>query len=137
MIYLFIVFNKDQNNSKKYIFNNNFNHHYTAGDSIENMSSFTSDLAEFIDYDQKYELNVGKSFQKGCPITYNQFKCNSLLFVQRWVCFQFNKTVLKQMLTLWKVDFTPASIDKNQEAKLTIGNKNDITIQVPHIEVRI
>ena len=31
-------------------------------------------------------------------------------------------------------DFTPASIDKNQEGKVTIGAKNDVTILVPHVE---
>jgi len=35
----------------------------------------------------------------------------------------------------FQVDFTPASIDKNQEAQVTIGAKNDIIIQVPHIDV--
>ena len=32
-------------------------------------------------------------------------------------------------------DFTPASIDKNQEGKVTIGSKLDVQIQVPHIDV--
>jgi hypothetical protein len=32
-------------------------------------------------------------------------------------------------------DFTPASIDKNQEAKVTVGARNDVVIQVPHIDV--
>ena len=34
-------------------------------------------------------------------------------------------------------DFTPASIDKNQEAKVNIGAKNDVLIQVPHVDVFI
>ena len=32
-------------------------------------------------------------------------------------------------------DFTPASIDKNQESKVTIGPKHDVQILVPHVEV--
>ena len=32
-------------------------------------------------------------------------------------------------------DFTPAAIDRNQEAKVNIGNRNDVTIEFPHIEV--
>lgn len=71
------------------------------------MSGFANDnLNDFIDHDQIYELNIGKSFQKGSNTSHHQFK----------------------------FDFTPASIDKNQEAKVTVGTKNDIMIQVPHVD---
>ena len=33
-------------------------------------------------------------------------------------------------------DFTPAAIDKNQDARVEIGVKNDVLIEAPHIEVR-
>ncbi len=31
-------------------------------------------------------------------------------------------------------DFTPAAIDKNVDARVEIGVKNDVLIEVPHIE---
>ncbi|CAF0905284.1 unnamed protein product [Brachionus calyciflorus] len=65
-----------------------------------------SDLGDHIEYEKQYELNIGKSFQSGAKSSYHHFK----------------------------YDFTPASIDKNQEGKVTIGSKNDVTILVPHVE---
>jgi hypothetical protein len=32
-------------------------------------------------------------------------------------------------------DFTPAAIDKNKEAKVNIGARNDVAIEFPHVEV--
>lgn len=65
-----------------------------------------SDLSEFTKPDCVYELNIGKSFTNGSKVSYHQFK----------------------------YDFTPAAIDKNQEAKVNIGIKNDVSIEVPHVE---
>ena len=65
-------------------------------------------LSDFVELDKVYELNIGRTLQnpKEAKYSYNQFK----------------------------YDFTPASIDRNQEAKVTIGARNDVVIQVPHID---
>ncbi len=50
------------------------------------MSNFVSDLNDFIDYDKVYELNIGKSFQKGASTSHHQFKCNLIEAVPFFTC---------------------------------------------------
>jgi hypothetical protein len=89
-----------------------------------------SDLHEFVEFDKVYELNIGKSFQNGNKSTsHHQFKCNYSFY--KFKCTNF------KILTFQKDDFTPASIDKNQEAKVNIGANKDVVIQMPHVDVNL
>jgi len=65
-----------------------------------------SDLNDFIKPDTVYELNIGTSFTNPSKASFHQFK----------------------------YDFTPAAIDKNKEAKINIGARNDVAIEFPHVE---
>jgi hypothetical protein len=62
-------------------------------------------LNSLIDENKEYELVIGKSFQNFSTASYH----------------------------LFKYDFTPAGIDKNIDAKVEIGVKNDVLIAVSHI----
>ena len=46
------------------------------------MTSFVSEINDFIDYDKVYELNIGKSFQKGSTTSHHQFKCKLDFLIQ-------------------------------------------------------
>lgn len=91
-----------------------------------------SELSDYAEFDKPYELNIGKSFLNGSKTSYHSFKCNfTSIFILKY--FRFNSDYKLLLLD----DFTPASIDKNQEAKVTIGTKNEVNIQVPHVDVNI
>ncbi len=43
------------------------------------------------------------------------------------------------LISFWEflVDFQPASIFKSEQAKLTVGSTQDVSITLPNVEVRL
>ena len=86
-----------------------------------------SDLSDKIEFDKPYELNIGKTFQPGSKSSFHQIKCKFFIVLKAYFVYYLLKFYLD--------DFTPASIDKNHEAKVSIGTKNEVQMQFPNIDV--
>ena len=97
-----------------------------------------AELSDFVEFDKLYELNIGQTFLSGSQPTYHNFKCKQIKLKLNKTNFEIISIDCKCAYTLFMNridDFTPASIDKNQEAKVMIGERNDVVIQVPHVDV--